>query len=86
MSTNDLRGTVPGVGSIDGRFVAVTMTREETVSLTLEELRILVGRPDASEELLRSLVEDTDVHHAALSQCLSDRKGEVFVSFQVRPR
>jgi hypothetical protein len=66
------------------RFIAVTMTREQTLLLTEEELAELVGKGSASSELLLSMVEDTDVHHPALEAWFGAHAGQTYVSFTAR--
>lgn len=66
------------------RFIAVTMTREQTLLLTEEELAELVGKGSARSELLISMVEDTDVHHPALEAWFGAHSGRAYVSFTAR--
>ena len=68
----------------DDQLIAVTMTREETLLVTLGELGTLVGQHVADAAQLRSLVEDTDAHHPALRAWFSVREGQEYVSFTVR--
>lgn len=62
------------------------MTTEKTLLLTADELRDIVSRPDADQELLISLVEDTDANHPALARFFDAREGETGISFEARPR
>jgi hypothetical protein len=67
------------------RFIAVTMTREQTLLLTEDELSELVGKVSASSDQLLSLVEDTDVHHPALEAWFGAHEGQTYVSYTARP-
>jgi hypothetical protein len=67
------------------RLIAVTMTREQALLLTMQELSDLLGQVSFSADQLIPLVEDTDLYHPALMAWFRANPGETYISFAARP-